>query len=129
VKLLDTNAALWLVDDPERLGPRTRHLLEAEGDVVGFSAVLAVEVTIKSMTGRIGPAAREVPSALARSGLVELAVTSEHALAMADFPELARHDPFDRLMVSQAYVESATLITSDRRLLALGYDWIVDARS
>lgn len=125
--LLDTNAALWVASQPSLLGDTTRSRLdEAE---VCFSSVLAIEITIKSMQGRLPTSARDVPAALIDDGLIELPVTTTHALAMTRFPELAGHDPFDRLMCAQALVERASLVTSDRRLLGLGYDWILDARA
>lgn len=40
-----------------------------------------------------------------------------------------RRDPFDRLLMAQAYVERATFVTADRSLLGLGYAWVHDARS
>jgi PIN domain nuclease of toxin-antitoxin system len=36
-------------------------------------------------------------------------------------------DPFDRQIVSIAMSNQFELITADRRILELGYDWIVDA--
>ena len=56
-----------------------------------------------------------------------LAVSVEHAEGLRGFPELVRHDPFDRLIVSQAAAEGLTLFTADRVLLALGKDFVVDA--
>ncbi|MDN5805522.1 MAG: hypothetical protein L0H26_13205 [Microlunatus sp.] len=40
---------------------------------------------------------------------------------------LARHDPFDRMLVAQTRVERSVLVTSDRTLLGLGMPWILDA--
>lgn len=51
-----------------------------------------------------------------------------HAAVLAAFPELIDHDPFDRQIVAQAAVEGLRLLTSDERLLALGREWIMDAR-
>lgn len=43
------------------------------------------------------------------------------------FGSLAKHDPFDRLILSQASASGAKLITADRTLLALQLDFILDA--
>jgi PIN domain nuclease of toxin-antitoxin system len=47
-----------------------------------------------------------VPAALSEvltgQGLLLLNITAEHAEAIRDYPELTRHDPFDRLLVAQA---------------------------
>ena len=60
-------------------------------------------------------------------GLALLSITAEHAEAVRDFPELVRHDPFDRLLVAQASRAGLRLLTADQILLAMGRDFIVDA--
>jgi hypothetical protein len=45
--------------------------------------------------------------------LVLLSITAEHAEALGDFPELTRHDPFDRLLVAQASRTGLQLLTAD----------------
>lgn len=62
-------------------------------------------------------------------GFALLDVTAEHAEGLRGFPELVRHDPFDRLIIAQAVTEGLTLITADRVLLDLGRDFVVDARA
>jgi PIN domain nuclease of toxin-antitoxin system len=37
------------------------------------------------------------------------------------------HDPFDRMITATAKANGIKLITSDRRLLDLGFDWILDS--
>jgi PIN domain nuclease of toxin-antitoxin system len=59
--------------------------------------------------------------------LVLLSITAEHAEALGDFPELTRHDPFDRLLVAQASRTGLQLLTADQVLLDLGRDFILDA--
>lgn len=53
--------------------------------------------------------------------------SSDHAEAVREFPELARHDPFDRLIVAQAHLTGMRLLTADCVLLALDRDFVVDA--
>ena len=123
--LLDSQALLWLLDDNPRLGPRARQAIEtAQG--VHVSAATVWELTIKSMLGKLS-----VPvgfsTRLTAQGLVLLSITAEHAEAIRDFPELAKHDPFDRLLVAQAFRAGLGLLTADRVLLDLGRDFIIDA--
>ena len=40
---------------------------------------------------------------------------------------LVRHDPFDRMILATARAHGTQLITSDRKLLELGFDWIRDS--
>lgn len=62
-------------------------------------------------------------------GLAPLPFTEEHATTMERFPELVGHDPFDRMLLAQAYAERIDFLTADRTLLALDHSWIVDARA
>jgi PIN domain nuclease of toxin-antitoxin system len=60
-------------------------------------------------------------------GFTLMSISAEHTEAVRDFPELTRHDPFDRLLVAQASRAGLRLLTADRVLLGLGRDFIVDA--
>ena len=125
--LLDSHVALWVDQAPDRIGAAARRRIDAESRVC-FSAILTMEATIKRMLGR-WPGPADLADRLVIAGLDDLPLTTAHAAAMESFPELVRHDPFDRLYVAQAHSEAATLATSDRRLVALGHDWILDART
>jgi len=58
----------------------------------------------------------DIPSGLAdrlqEQGLALLNMSAGHAEAIRDFPELLRRDPFDRLIMAQALVTGARLITA-----------------
>ena len=56
-----------------------------------------------------------------------MSVSAEHAEGIREFPELIRHDPFDRLIVAQASQAGLRLLTADRVLLGLGRAFVVDA--
>ena len=123
--LLDSQALLWVLDDSPRLGPQARQAITtAQG--VHVSAATVWELTIKSMLGKL-----TVPSDLSQrlpgQGLELLSVTAGHAGAIRDFPELIRHDPFDRLIVAQASRAGQQLLTADHVLLELRRDFILDA--
>jgi PIN domain nuclease of toxin-antitoxin system len=60
-------------------------------------------------------------------GLELLSVTAEDAEAIGGFPELIRHDPFDRLIVAQASRAGLRLLTANHVLLELRRDFILDA--
>lgn len=125
--LLDTHALLWLTLDDARLGEQARDRILHAPRVL-YSAVSISELVIKHMLGRIElPGGELFPEIFTRSGLVELPFTARHANAMRDDPTLARHDPFDRMLVAQARAESVELLTTDRILLGMKRPWIHDA--
>jgi PIN domain nuclease of toxin-antitoxin system len=123
--LLDSQALLWLLDDNSRLGPAARQAItSAQG--VHVSAATVWELTIKTMLGKLSVPA-DLSTRLTAQGLTLLSVTAEHAEALRDFPELTRHDPFDRLLIAQASCTGLQLLTADQVLLGLGRAFVVDA--
>ena len=78
------------------------------------------------MLGKLTVSA-DLTNRLTGQGLELLSITAEHAEAIRDFPELARHDPFDRLIVAQAARTGLRLLTADPVLLDVGRDFILDA--
>jgi PIN domain nuclease of toxin-antitoxin system len=124
--LLDTQVVLWLVDDNPRLGAHARDRITS-AQQVHVSAASIWELTIKTMLGKVAVPGN-LSANLVDQGLVPLNITPEHAEAIRDFPELARHDPFDRLLVAQADRTGLTLLTADSVLLNLDRNFILDAR-
>jgi PIN domain nuclease of toxin-antitoxin system len=123
--LLDSQTAVWLLDDNPRLGDATRTVIESAIEVY-VSAATIWELTIKSMLGKISVPA-DLTDHISGQGLSVLDVTGYHAEALSEFPELSRHDPFDRLITAQAFCERLRLLTADRVLLGLRRDFIVDS--
>jgi PIN domain nuclease of toxin-antitoxin system len=123
--LLDSQAVLWLLDDSPRLGKEAREVI-ASATRVHVSAATIWELTIKSMLGKLSVPA-DLSGRLTGQGLSLLGLTAEHAEGIRDFPELVRHDPFDRLLMAQASQSSMKLVTADRALLGLGRDFTIDA--
>ncbi len=91
------------------------------------SAATVWELTIKTVLGKLSVPA-DLSKKLTAQGLALLSITAEHAEAIRDFPELVRHDPFDRLLVAQAYRAGLRLLSADQVLLGLGRNYIIDAR-
>ena len=115
--LLDTHLLLWAAGNPDRLPAAARRLLDDLQNELIFSSASLWEVAIKHGRGRddfqVDP--RLLRRRLLNNGYRELAVTGEHAVAVADLPPLHR-DPFDRILVAQSIVEGITLLTSDPRV-------------
>jgi len=112
--LLDTHLLLWAAGEPDKLSERARTLIDDQNNVLVFSAASLWEVTIKVGLGR---ADFQVDPYLLRRGLLEngyeeLPITSQHALAVRQLPDVHR-DPFDRILVAQAMVEGLLLLTHD----------------
>ena len=81
---------------------------------------------MKSMLGGI-----KIPNDLSsrfESANIQVAeFTSNAADEILRFGSLAKHDPFDRLILAQASASGAKLVTADRAILALKLDFVLDA--
>ncbi len=117
--LLDTHLLLWAAGAPDRLPAVARDLIEDPGNILIFSVASLWEIAIKRGLGRddfrVDP--RLLRRGLIDNGYAELAITSEHVVAVDSLPPLHR-DPFDRLLIAQATAEGVTLLTSDKALAA-----------
>lgn len=119
--VLDTHLLLWASAAAERL-PRVVHGMVADArNTVAFSAVSLWEVVLKAAKLReelgIGP--DRFRRAWLDAGYREIAVTGDHVIAVARLPPLHK-DPFDRLLIAQAAVEGATLLTADATMARYG---------
>jgi PIN domain nuclease of toxin-antitoxin system len=116
--ILDTHAALWWLSDDARLGPEaTRHLTDDTNQVL-LSAAVVWEVAIKRSLGKLD-APEDLAPTLLGAGARPLPVTLDHTAAVGALPWHHR-DPFDRLLVAQALIESAALVSRDEPLRQYG---------
>lgn len=90
-------------------------LTDASNEVM-LSAAVVWEVAIKRSLGKLD-APDGFAGLLLDAGAVPLAVSIDHARAVRALPWHHR-DPFDRLLVAQATLEDAVLVSSDERLHA-----------
>ena len=112
--LADTQIVLWAAGDVERLAASVLDVLEDPDHRVRVSAVSIAEMAIKQSIGKLS---LPVPplDLCAELGFDVLDLTGEHSQAVATLPLLHR-DPFDRLLIAQAIIDAATLITADDRI-------------
>ena len=127
--LLDTNAWLWMTLRSELLGVRARQLLADEKNELYLSVVSAWEVVIKARLGKlevVGEPDDFIRTCLKKQRIFSLETRLNHVLAVANL-SMEHRDPFDRLLVAQAYVEKLPLMSGDERLRSYPISFI-DAR-
>jgi PIN domain nuclease of toxin-antitoxin system len=117
--LLDTHVVLWWHEGDRRLSAAARQAIE-RADLAYVSAASGWEVALKLGTGKLR---LKVPfeDIVTRNRFTELAVTLRHARQLAAVP-MRHRDPFDRMLVAQAFVEKATIVSKDLALAAHGVD-------
>ncbi len=120
--LLDTHVFLWFLADSPRLKKAARRQIET-AEQVFVSAASIWEATIKAALGKLDLDGADLVQEIDANGFLELPVTARHAAMVATLPS-HHHDPFDRLLVSQALSEPLRLLTGDAILQQ--YPAIVD---
>ncbi len=115
--LLDTHAAVWLLEGSEQLSDVVANALKAETkDAVALADISLLEIAMLGTRGKI----ELVPSL--SSALREIAgcftVLPINAAIAADAVEVAlpQKDPFDRLIAATARHHKLTLVTMDSQI-------------
>jgi PIN domain nuclease of toxin-antitoxin system len=112
--LLDTNALIWALVNPDRLSEPALAAVRNEENAIYVSPITAWEIGIlRVKKGLRTP--DDLESEMRENDFRPLPVTIEHALAERSLPRL-HEDPFDRLLIAQAQVEELTILTSDRMM-------------
>jgi PIN domain nuclease of toxin-antitoxin system len=124
----DTHVAYWLAKDSDRLSPSlvaniNRHQQRA------VSSLSFAELEIKHILGR-APEFADLSERFASMAIEIEPFDYVASRSVARFPTLMRHDPFDRMIFAQAASRpNTTFFTADKTLIALGLDWVIDART
>jgi PIN domain nuclease of toxin-antitoxin system len=122
--LIDTHVLLWALGEPDRIPRATRELVLDGSLEIYVSAASAWEISIKQKSGKLIGAEGLVlgyPEQLERLRAREVAVTGRHGIVAGQLG-WAHRDPFDRMIVAQAMLESLPIITADQVLA--GFDGV-----
>ena len=109
--LLDTNALIWLLTEPERLTSHALETIESTDHDVYVSVVSVWEIEIKVAKGKLRMPP-DLEAALAKQRFESLPITLRHVLAVESLPQ-HHSDPFDRMIIVQAHLDGLTVVSSD----------------
>ena len=112
--LLDTHTFLWMDYASHKLPERTKNLLQDPNHDLFLSLANVWEMQIKVQLGKLQlrTALAKVIADQQQNGVTLLPITLSHILALQSLPPHHR-DPFDRLLIAQAQMEGATLLSKD----------------
>lgn len=113
--LLDTHVFLWWISDDARLSVAARGIISDPENDLFLSAASGWEIAVKAGLGRLKlPDDLEsfIAEQLAANAIHPLPVHMRHALHTRILPEYHR-DPFDRLLIAQARLESIPILSAD----------------
>ena len=113
--LLDTHALLWWLGGDEALPPAARTAIADGDNDVLVSAASAWEIATKHRIGKLPGVAtivHNLEKAIIDQGFIELPISTRHGQAAGALPGPHR-DPFDRMLIAQARMETLVLISND----------------
>lgn len=114
--LLDTHAFIWWSEEPERLTPQVLELCHDRSNEILLSIASIWEMQIKIQLGKLALRFPLVTAIEAQidNGLEILPISQWHIYALSALPSI-HGDPFDRLLIAQAFYEEIPVITHDAK--------------
>jgi PIN domain nuclease of toxin-antitoxin system len=109
--LLDTHVVLWWLADDPQLSPTQISAIKDKRNTCYVSAATVWEISIKAAIGKL-VIDSDYMEQLRSEGFLELPITWGHAHAIQNLPPHHR-DPFDRLLIAQAKMETMFLVSGD----------------
>jgi PIN domain nuclease of toxin-antitoxin system len=112
--ILDTHTFIWWDSDLPKLSPKAAAFIVDPANTIVLSVASVWEMVIKTQLGKLTlskPLATIIAQQQA-NGILVLEATLAHILAIESLP-LHHKDPFDRLLIAQANVENAVLVSGD----------------
>ena len=114
--LLDTVPLIYLMSQEESVPPSVRRELADPKSEVFYSQISLWEIQMKYQLGKLpmtDEPAMVLPRELARYGFTHLGLTDAAIYGLSRLP-LVHKDPFDRILIVQAKLTGATLVSPDK---------------
>jgi PIN domain nuclease of toxin-antitoxin system len=106
---------MWWDSDPGRIPADTLSLLKQSDNQILVSLVSLWEIQIKTQLSKLQlrtPLSEIILYQQSENGITLLSITLQHIMEI-DNLSLYHKDPFDRLLIAQSRIETATLISRD----------------
>jgi PIN domain nuclease of toxin-antitoxin system len=116
--LIDTHVFIRWDRQLRRLSRPLRTAIENEANDIFVSAASIWEIAIKRALGKLS-FQRSIVNAVSEFGFEILPVTGIHAEHAGGLPR-HHNDPFDRLIIAQAYLEGMVVGTQDQLMRSYG---------
>jgi PIN domain nuclease of toxin-antitoxin system len=113
--LLDTHTFLWLDHASTNLPQKVKDLCRDPSNELLLSLASVWEMQIKVQLGKLKiqtSLEKMVAEQQSQNGLILLPITPAHIFELRHLPPHHR-DPFDRLLIAQARLEGASLLSKD----------------
>ena len=101
--------------NPDKLSPRALTLCQDRRNTLIVSVASLWEMQIKAQLGKLKlniPMAELIEKQKETNAIKVLTISLEHILELGNLPTI-HNDPFDRLLIAQARVEDAMIVSTD----------------
>jgi len=118
--LLDTHIFLWFISGSTQLSASFRENIQNPDNEVYLSVVSLWECIIKYQLGKLPlPESPEIylPKQRERHRIDSLTIDEASVAQLINLPSLHR-DPFDRLLICQAWQHNLIIVTADTAIMA-----------
>lgn len=121
--LLDTHVLIWWVNDSDKLSTKVSTRIEKEIKsgrlLVSSISVWEIYLLIKKAKLKLHTDTDTWLETIQRLGFIEFVpIDNSIAAKSVDLPGRLHNDPADRIIIATAREYGATLVTSDKRILA-----------
>ncbi|UNU73213.1 type II toxin-antitoxin system VapC family toxin [Moraxella nasovis] len=126
--LLDSQVLIWYgFNKPNKISARVLNLLKDMDNELYFSVASIWELTIKSLLNKpdFPQDIEKLRIGLLNNDIKELPISPRQIKNLHDFTHIHK-DPFDRLLLAQAYTENFYFLTADSLILKYDFDFIID---
>ncbi len=116
--LLDTHTFIWWDSNPSKLSQPALDYCQNPRNVLLLSVASLWEMQIKLQLGKLKlnqPLRKIINDQKRRNNIRLLSIKPTHVLALDGLPPYHK-DPFDRMLVAQALIEGAILLSGDQNI-------------
>ena len=120
--LLDTHTLLWFLQGDKKLSDKARQFIDNPSNEKFLSVVSLWEIAVKVSLGKLALGKsfeRLFPEQLHFNRIQILDITVDSLIKLTTLP-FHHRDPFDRLIIAQAFVEEPPIIGADTAFDAYG---------
>ena len=120
--LLDTHAMYWYIEGNPKLSGISRAIIQEASNEVLISPASYWEIAVKISIGKWQlnrPYEEFIDIGLKQYGFHVLPILATHTGRLVGLP-FHHKDPFDRLLIAQALIESVPIVSNDPALDAYG---------
>jgi PIN domain nuclease of toxin-antitoxin system len=117
--LLDTHCLIWFQENNPKIPKEVLDIIQNMKNIIYFSQISLFEISIKQSLGKLphfSLAVEDIYNQALLDGFTFLSIENSSIFNYKNVPLLNDHrDPFDRLLISSAIQQNATLLSADEK--------------